>query len=232
MTERHLGAGVFAEFLATFLFVVFGVGGVLSILGGATALMSEHILPIALTHGLAIYLLVSVFGGVSGGHVNPAVTFGMLCIGEISGKRAFLYMIAQFSGAIFGSLMLVGFVPDALQSGLGMHSLNPNTSTLSAFFLEALISMVLVLTVFMTAVKKNVFSVIAPLAIGMAVFVGIMFTIRLTGGSMNPARSMGPVIASLLSGSSIPPHQWIYLVGPGVGALLAAIIFGRCFRDA
>lgn len=232
MVERGLGAGFLAEFLATYLFVVFGVGSVLSITASAVGVMTpSHILSIALAHGLAIYVLVSVFGSVSGGHINPAVTLGLALSGKISGERAFVYILGQCAGAFFGAALVAWLVPNALQGGLGVHGLGTSVDAGKGFLIEVLFTTTLVLTVLMTAVKKNASSALAPLAIGMMVFLGIMVALPITGGSMNPARSMGPVIVSLLYGCAVPANQWVYLAGPVVGSILAAIIFGRFFRD-
>lgn len=228
MQDRHLFAGMFGEFLAVLLFVFFGIAAVTASAEMAGQGMgAAQKLYIALAHGLMIMLLVSVFGSVSGGHVNPAVTFGLFCAGKISAERLMLYIIGQLVGAAAGAELAALLIPNALQGGLGMHGLAAGLSVNAGFIIEMLISLILVLTVCMTAAKNNTPSVLAPISIGTAVCLGILATITVTGGSMNPARSLGPAFISFVNGCGTPPHQWIYGLAPLTGAMVAAGFFGR-----
>ncbi|GLU12781.1 hypothetical protein SLE2022_294400 [Rubroshorea leprosula] len=203
-----------AEFLSTFVFVFAGEGSILS-LGTTTA----GLVVIALAHALSLFSAVASSMNISGGHVNPAVTFGALIGGRISVLRAFYYWVAQLLGSILAALLLrvctagmrpVGFF---VSSGVGeFHGL----------VLEIVLTYGLVYTVYTTAIdpKRGNLGIIAPLAIGLIVGANILVGGPFDGAAMNPARAFGPALVGWRW-----HNHWIYWVGPLVGGGLAALIY-------
>ncbi len=210
-----------AELIATLLFVFVGVGSIAAMLQTAPDL-GGGIVIVAAAHGLAIALLAAGIGGISGGHINPAVTFSMFITGQIALGRAIMYVVAQLVGAAIGMLLLkaflVGAVFDAIP-GAGGHAVNDAVvaSNLAAVGIEAVITFLLVWTIFATAVSKRG-TAPAPLFIGFAVFVFHLVAIPMTGAGANPARTFGP---ALISGEWA--DHWVYWVGPLLGAAVAAL---------
>jgi len=217
------------------------VGVALFVFVGCLSVQDKSATSIALAHGVAIIVLISCFGHISGGHLNPAVTLGVTLSGGIGPLKALFYVISQLLGAVIGSCF-VRLVLDtqtvgpghsttvyALING-GAHAVNPNVSILSAILVEIFITSILVLTVLLTAVDEEGKVNLCPLYIGMAVIVGILAGFNCSGGSMNPARSFGPAVV-LASGTAWVAH-YVYWVGPGLGAVLAAVMYRTTFATA
>ena len=185
-----------AELIATLLFVFVGVGSIAAMLQTAPDL-GGGIVIIAAAHGLAIALLAAGIGGISGGHINPAVTFSMFITGQIALGRAIMYVVAQLIGAVIGMLLLkiflVGAVFDAIP-GAGGHAVND------------------------AVVVSKRGTAPAPLFIGFAVFVFHLVAIPMTGAGANPARTFGP---ALISGEWA--DHWVYWIGPLLGAAIASL---------
>lgn len=217
-----------AEFFATLLFVFLGPGSVIA--SGITApgatLTADKLLVIALGHGLAIAVLAWASAHVSGGHINPAVTFGALITGKIGLQRGVLYIVAQLVGAVIGSALLAFVIPDSIQGSLGAHGLNvaAGVTPVMGLVAEIILTFALVGVVFMTAMHPRGPGNVAPLAIGLVVLVDHLVGVPLTGASMNPARSFGPAVVA-----GVWADHWIYWVGPLIGGALAAIIADRVY---
>ena len=209
-----------AEFIATLLFVFLGAGTVVVTASlGTGELTATRLIAIAFAHGLAIALLVSATGAISGGHINPVVTVAALVTGKIGVPRALVYIFAQLGGAIVGALLIMAVVPND-GGNLGAHSLASDVTVGAGLLTEIILTFALVFVVFATAIDPRGKAAIAPVAIGLMVLVGHLFAVPLTGASMNPARSFGPALV----GNDWADH-WIYWVGPGSGAVLAAITY-------
>jgi len=209
-----------AEFIATLLFVFLGAGTVVVTASlGTGELTVTRLIAIAFAHGLAIALLVSATGAISGGHINPVVTVAALVTGKIGVPRALVYIFAQLGGAIVGALLIMAVVPND-GGNLGAHSLASDVTVGAGLLTEIILTFALVFVVFATAIDPRGKAAIAPMAIGLMVLVGHLFAVPLTGASMNPARSFGPALV----GNDWADH-WIYWVGPVSGALLAAITY-------
>lgn len=218
-----LKAGL-AEFISTLIFVFAGSGSGIAYnkLTDNGAATPSGLIAASIAHAFALFVAVSVGANISGGHVNPAVTFGAFVGGNITFLRGIVYIIAQLLGSIVASLLLVfvtGFsVPAfALSEGVGIGN---------ALVLEIVMTFGLVYTVYATAVdpKKGDIGTIAPLAIGFIVGANILLGGAFTGASMNPAVSFGPAVVSW-SWS----NHWIYWVGPLVGGGLAGLIYEVIF---
>ncbi len=222
-TDTWRAVGV--ELIATLLFVFLGAGTVV-VTGQLTgdSLTPARLVAIALAHGLAIVLLVSATANISGGHINPAVTFAAVLSKNISIPRGALYVAAQATGAVLGALLIAAVVPGAIDGNLGSHGLADNMSEGSGLLAELILTFVLVFVVISTAMDPSGLKQIAPAAIGLAVLVDHLIGVPLTGASMNPARSFGP---ALVSGAW--DAHWLYWLGPLLGGGLAALMYRFMF---
>ncbi len=183
---------------------------------------SSALLVVALAHGLVLAALVSALGYVSGGHFNPAVTFGVWVAGKIDNLRAALYMVAQIVGGVLAAVVLAWVVfPSTVwsQSNLGLPALGQYTSAASGATIEAILSVILVLTVLGTAVDPRAPRV-GGLFIGLVVGVDILMAGPLTGAAMNPARWIAPAVVSQTF-----DNGWVWIVGPLVGGLIAGLLY-------
>lgn len=213
-----------AELVGTFtlVFIGAGAGAVAGGPGGA------GLVGVALAHGLALMIIVYAWGAVSGGHVNPAVTFGLVVAGKITWERAIWYWVAQFIGAALAAYLLLYLLGAA--SGLGATtgplSVGPAADPLKAIIVEAVLTFFLVIAVYGTAVSGRNGNA-GGAAIGLVLTMDILMGGPLTGASMNPARSFGPALA-LLNFS----YLWMYLVGPLLGAAAAGLLYSRVFPAA
>jgi MIP family channel proteins len=215
-----------AEFIGTFALVFFGVGSIcvdrhLQSSGGI------GLLAIALAHGLAIAIMVSAFGHVSGGHFNPAVSIGFWVTKRIGTLDAFLYWAAQILGGIAAAFLLRSVIPEETWRAvsLGTPALLRDFPVVSAMILEAVTSFFLVLVVFATAVdERGAFRAIAGFGIGLTITLGILAIGPYTGGALNPARAFGPALAS---------HHWtnqgVYWIGPLAGGFLAGLLYDSLY---
>lgn len=226
LSSREAWRASAAELIATFLFIFLGAGSVVSVGiftrgGDATA---GNLVVIALTHGLAIAILVAATAGISGGHINPAVTFSAMLTRKIGVAKGGMYVIAQLVGAVLGAFLLKAVIPDALEGGLGSHALGTDISAGAGLVIEIVLTFVLVFVIFATAIDPRGPSHLAPFAIGIAVLVDHFVGVPLTGASMNPARTLGPAWAA-----GAWADHWVYWVGPLAGGGIAALVYEYVF---
>jgi len=215
-----------AEFLGTFALVFFGEGAICAdqFLHGAGGL---GLFGIAAAHGLAIAIMVSALGHISGGHFNPAVTIGFWVTKRFSTLDVALYWAAQLAGATAAAFLLKAIIPEDTWRAvaLGTPELVRDLPRLSAMILEAVTTFFLVLTVFATAVdEKGTFRAIAGFGIGISIMLGIMVAGPFTGGALNPARAFGPALAS-----SHWANWGVYWVGPLAGGFLAGLLYDSLY---
>ena len=206
-----------AEFVAVLLFIFLGCGAVVvsgEMTGGGMNV--PRLILIAAVHGLGITALAYATINISGGHINPAVTFTMLATGQISGVRALTYLVAQLGGAAVGGLLLLVVVPGASETTLGSHSLGAGVAPWAGVLTEAILTFGLVFVIFTTAVNSRELRNFAPIAIGLAVFVTNVFGIPISGASLNPARSFGPAVVAWEWAD-----HWVYWAGPVAGGVIA-----------
>jgi len=203
-----------AEFFGTFMLVFLGTGAV-TVAAGST-------LTIGLAFGLAITVSAYAFGGISGGHFNPAVTTAMLINRRIDAKDALGYVVAQVLGATVASAFIKLFVGGL---GLATNQLGqtdfPKISTGMAFLVEALVTFLFLLVILNVTSDRHGNGDFAGVTIGVTLAFLIIVALNLTGGSLNPARSFGPAI---FAGGSALSHLWLYILAPEVGAILAAFV--------
>ncbi len=215
----------FAEFIATLLFVFLGAGSV--VITGSLAsgeLTATRLVTIALAHGLAITLLVFATAHISGGHINPAVTFAAMLTKKINAARGLMFIMAQLVGAVVGVLLILGTIPDAADTNLGAHALGPGVSIGMGLLMEIVITFALVFVIFATAIDSGGMGNLAPIAIGLTVLVDHLVAVPITGASMNPARSFGP---ALVTGEWV--DHWIYWVAPLLGGAIAGLVYQFVF---
>lgn len=199
-----------AEFIGTFTLIFIGAG--------AGALGVGGLVGVALAHGLVVLGFAYAYGHISGTHINPAVTFGMLIGGQIDVATAVGYWVVQLLGGIVGGFAL-SFVLGGADTGLGATVLADGVSPLQGLVLEALLTFFLVNAIFNTAVSGKAGN-LAPVAIGLTLVFAILMGGPLTGASLNPARTLGPALAS---GNFA--DLWLYLVGPLAGGAAAALLY-------
>ncbi|NXL79911.1 AQP2 protein, partial [Leptocoma aspasia] len=212
---------VFAEFLATLVFVLFGLGSALT----WPSAPAPSTLQIALAFGLAIGTLVQALGHVSGAHINPAVTLGCLLGSQLSLLRALFYVVAQLLGGVVGAAILHEITPADSRQGLALNKLHNETTTGQAVTVELFLTFQLVLCVFASTDERREDNLGSPaLSIGFSVAVGHLLGIRYTGCSMNPARSFAPAPGWVLLTPLSSPLQ-VFWVGPLIGAAAASILY-------
>jgi aquaporin TIP len=206
-----------AEFVGAFALIFIGAGAILAI--GPTA--EPGVVGVALAYGLAVAVMVSAVGHISGGHFNPAITLGFLVTGRLHPILAVVYWIAQFAGAIAAAALLRWFFDDATEGTLGAPVLNPAIEPEAGLIIEAVLTFFLVWVVFATAADpRGTFKSIAGLAIGFTITMDVLMGGPLTGAAMNPARALGP---ELIANSW--DNFWIWYVGPFSGAVIAAVAY-------
>ena len=220
---------VLAELIATLLFVFVGAGSVVVVTGVIGVSPGDDVgalTAIALAHGLAIAVVVAGTAKISGGHVNPAVTFGAVITGRMKLTTGILYVGAQLTGAVIGALLLEAAVVGDVEGNLGAHALNLNAldGKGGGVLVEAVLTFVLVFTVFATAIDRRGMGNLAPIAIGLAILIDHLVGVPLTGASMNPARSFGPALVA-----DAWDNHWVYWVGPLAGGGIAALAYYLTF---
>jgi len=202
---------------------------------GTSTIGVPNITLIALAHGFAIMVLVYAVGEVSGGHINPAVTWACLLTNKISFIRALIYVIAQLAGAVVGSALLKTILPEELQFSMGCHSVNILLKPSQGFGAEVIFTFIFIFVVFATAISPFAGKLaplsggeaeygpgkLTPFAVGMTILVLHCVGIPFTGASMNPARSFGP---ALVHQGACWKNHWVYWAGPLIGASVAAVV--------
>ena len=212
----------FAELVGTMVLVLMGCGVAVSL--QCDALIVTTVIGTSLAFGLAVVAMAYTIGGISGCHINPAITLGVWLSGRMKGKEACCYMVAQVVGAIVGAAILwflTGGV-DGLE-GLGANGLQQGVSLTAGLLAEMVFTCVFVLVVLGATAKTNgATNNFAGLAIGLSLVLVHLACIRYTGTSVNPARSIGP---ALFAGGLAMKQLWIFIVGPFVGAVFASLIW-------
>jgi MIP family channel proteins len=203
---------LFAEALGTSILVLIGCGA--SIVSATTHAFGHS--AVALSFGLVITLLVASLGGMSGAHFNPAVTLAFWSVQQFPTRQVLPYIVAQCVGAVAASFVLLWL----FGGGGGFGATVPTLATGRAFVIEGGFSGILALAIFSTANRERIPVALAPFVIGATVFAGALVTGPLTGGSFNPARSLGPALAG-----NIWTGHWLYWIAPIGGMLLAARVY-------
>ena len=178
----------------------------------------------ALAFGLAVVAMAYTIGGIIGCHINPAITLGVFLSGRMNAKDMVLYIVFQCIGAFIGSALLYLLTTNSGLTGTGANDLQPGVEMLGGLLAEIIFTCVFVLVVLGATSKTNgATNNFAGLAIGLSLVLVHLVCIRYTGTSVNPARSLAPAVFQ--SGTALS-NLWIFIVGPFVGAILAAGIWG------
>ena len=213
----------FAEMVGTMVLVLMGCGvavalGCNSTVGANTA----SVIGTSLAFGLAVVAMAYTVGGISGCHINPAITLGCLLTKRISAKDAAMYMLFQVIGAFVGAGILAALV--GCDSGLGANALQEGNgiTVCQGLLAEVVFTFVFVLVVLGTTDEKKGAGNFAGLAIGLSLVLVHLACIYFTGTSVNPARSIAPAV---LAGGAALNQLWIFIVGPFAGGALAALVW-------
>lgn len=216
-----------AEFVGTFALTFVGILAIFH-LGDVTG----GLVGIALAHGLVIAVMVSATGAISGGHLNPAVTLGLLAAGKITPPHALGYLGAQVASGFAAALLLMPLLGDAPREAIaaGTPYTDPETLSLgAAILLEAILTFFLVFVVYGTAVDRRAPQV-GGLFIGLTIVLDILAGGPLTGAAMNPARQTGAAIVS--GDAKVIGQVWLYWVGPVLGGVVAALLWRYVLEPA
>ncbi|TVY83317.1 Aquaporin-1 [Lachnellula suecica] len=228
-TKNHMVA-VLGEFVGTTMFLFFAFAGTQvanigagattdnSTTGAATGFNPATLLYISLCFGFSLMVNAWVFFRISGGLFNPAVTLALALLQALGPLRAVLLFIAQLSGACFAAYLVSIMFPTPFNV---QTTLGGGTSLAQGIFIEAMCTAELVFTIIMLAKEKHRATYIAPVGIGLALFIGELVAVYYTGGSLNPARSFGPAAVA----RSFQSNHWIYWLGPFIGTLLAVLFY-------
>jgi aquaporin Z len=208
-----------AEMVGTMVLTLLGCGTAVSLNCGSD---TASVVGTAMAFGLAVVAMAYTIGGVSGCHINPAITLGCLVSKRISGKDAAMYMVFQVIGAIIGAAILFALTSnDMAQAGGTLTGANStgDHGIVVGLIAEIVLTCIFVLVVLGTTDAKKGAGNFAGLAIGLSLVLVHLVCIRYTGTSVNPARSIGP---ALFQGGEALSQLWIFIVGPFVGAAIAA----------
>lgn len=212
-----------AEFIGAFALTFVGAGAIMS----AGGIRDPSLIGIAVAHGVTIAIMVSALGHISGGHFNPAITFGFLVTRRISLPLAGVYWVSQLGGATVAALLLKWIYPTSAVNGakLGAPVLGTSIGQGTGFVVEMILTFFLVLVVFATAVDpRSMFKQVAGLAIGLTITVDVLIGGPLTGAAVNPSRAFGPMLVQ-----NMWKHDWIWFVGPVAGGTLAALFYEHVY---
>jgi aquaporin Z len=200
------------EMIGTMVLVLMGCGS--AVIAGSEIGFAG----ISFAFGLSVLAMVYAIGGVSGCHINPAITFGMWIAKKIDGKDAVMYVLFQIIGALIGSGIL--FVITGNCENAGQNVVNENYSIVSGFIAEVVFTFIFLIVVF-GATSKKAPAGFAGIAIGLALALIHLVCIPITGTSVNPARSIGPAV---FAGGKALAQLWIFILAPLVGAGIAAVV--------
>ncbi|TDG35811.1 aquaporin Z [Pedobacter changchengzhani] len=218
-----------AEFIGTLVLVLMGCGS--AVIAGANGTTGVGILGIAFAFGLSVIAMAYAIGHISGCHINPAISIGMVVAGRMKASEAAYYIVAQILGAIAGAFILLQIASGKPEyslatNGLGQNgfdALSPQHYSLQAGIIaEVVLTFIFLLVIFGSTSTKNINGGFAGLAIGLSLVLIHIVGIPVTGVSVNPARSIGP---ALLVGGQALSQVWMFIVAPIVGAILSAIVW-------
>lgn len=219
-----------AEFIGTAVLVIFGCGSAVAANAlldaqGVVVPLSFSTLLISFAFGLVIVAMAYSIGNVSGCHINPAVSLGMLIAGKMSVTDFIGYVIAQILGGIAGAAVLMGML-GGTQYGLGTNGYGEEASAIGASLTQAILVEVVLTFVFVYTIlgvtSKEKYSSVSGVVIGLTLTLVHILGVPFTGTSVNPARSLGP---ALFAGGEALSQVWVFIAAPLVGAAIAAVVF-------
>ena len=223
-----------AEMIGTMVLVLMGCGTAVSLECNPVGADLSTVVGTAMAFGLSVIAMAYTIGGISGCHINPAITLGVFLSKRMSGKDALMYIVFQVIGGLLGAAILYALVTSAgtdfalAGAGLGSNDLQSGVSVAGGLIAEIVFTCVFVLVVLgATASDNESTGKFAGLAIGLSLILVHLVCIRYTGTSVNPARSFGPALFAQLAGgpATALSNLWIFIVGPFAGAVLASCIW-------
>ncbi|MCQ2375664.1 MAG: MIP family channel protein [Salinivirgaceae bacterium] len=209
----------FAEMIGTMVLVLMGCGTAVSLNCGVD---TASVVGTSCAFGLAVVAMAYTIGGISGCHINPAITLGVWMSKRMSGKDAICYMVAQVIGAFIGSALLWVLVQQVGADGTQTGANSCANGAFAAMIVEVILTFVFVLVVLGTTDSEKGAGNLAGLAIGLSLILIHLVGIHYTGTSVNPARSIAPAV---FQGGAALSQLWAFVVGPFIGAALAAIVW-------
>ncbi len=213
----------FAEMIGTMVLVLLGCGS--AVFNGGVGTTAQ-VLTVAFAFGLSVVAMAYAIGGISGCHINPAITLGVWLSKRMSGKDAIMYIIFQIIGAIIGSAIIYLLVKTGNKvdyiTHTGANAVHPDFSIATGFLAELIFTFIFVLVVLGVTDPKKGNPSLAGLAIGLTLVLIHIVCIPITGTSVNPARSIGP---ALFHGGIALKQLWIFILAPFIGAALAAAVW-------
>lgn len=213
----------FAEMVGTFVLTFLGCGAAVALGCGSD---TASVVGTAIAFGLSVVAMAYAIGGISGCHINPAITLGVFLNGGISAKDCGMYMLFQVIGAILAAALLAGIVQTADPSAIITTATGANACSFgvtNGLIVEVVLTMLFVLVVLGATSKTNgATNNFAGLAIGLSLILIHLVGIHFTGTSVNPARSIGP---ALFEGGQALADLWVFIIGPLVGGALAAFVW-------
>ena len=223
-----------AEMIGTMVLVLMGCGTAVSLGCNPVGADLSTVVGTAMAFGVSVIAMAYTIGGISGCHINPAITLGVFLSKRMSAKDALMYIVFQVIGGLLGAAILYALVTSAgtdfalAGAGLGSNDLQSGVSVAGGLIAEIVFTCVFVLVVLgATASDNESTGKFAGLAIGLSLILVHLVCIRYTGTSVNPARSFGPALFAQLAGgpATALSNLWIFIVGPFVGAVLASCIW-------
>lgn len=220
---KHTLTVMVGEFCGTFMFLLLAFIGTQAALDNnnpenpKAPLAPASLMYIAASFGTALTVNVWIFYRVTGGMFNPAVTLGLVLVGAVSPLRGVLVVATQIVAGIAAAAVADGILPGPL--GVA-NTLGDGTSIVRGLFIEMFLTAQLVLTVYFLAVEKHRATFLAPIGIGLAVFIAHICGTNFTGTGINPARSFGPAVVTSFVG-----YHWIYWLGPVMGSVIAFLLY-------
>lgn len=221
-----------AEFLGTLILVLMGCGS-----AAISGFAGIGIVGISLAFGLSVVAMAYAIGFISGCHINPAISIGMVVAGRMKLSEALVYIVAQILGAIAGAALLLFILKgkeggyDVAISGLGQNGYDAASPShynmVSGFVAEIVFTFIFLLVIFGSTSSKNINGGFAGLAIGLSLVLIHIVAIPITGVSVNPARSIGP---ALLVGGVALSQVWLFIVAPFIGAILSGFVWRYLFE--
>ncbi len=216
----------FAELIGTMVLVLMGCGSAVFAGNAADACgAGVGTLGVALAFGLSVVAMAYAIGGISGCHINPAITFGVYLAGRMKGKDAIMYIIFQIIGAIIGSAIIYALVCSGTNAGptlTGSNGWSGDVTMAQAFIAETVFTFIFVLVVLGATDAKKGCGNLAGLAIGLTLVLVHIVCIPITGTSVNPARSIGPAI---FQGGEALCQLWLFIVAPLIGGAISALVW-------
>lgn len=217
-----------AEMVGTMVLVLMGCGS--AVFNGGCGTPAQ-VLMVAMAFGLSVVAMAYTIGGISGCHINPAITLGCMLSGRMKSQEGLMYMLFQVIGALIGSTILwvlTSNIDMNYATTTGANSCAEGVSIIGGFIAEVIFSFVFILVVLGTTDTKKGAGAFAGLAIGLSLVLVHIVCIPITGTSVNPARSIAP---ALFEGGKALTELWMFIVGPFLGAVLAAGVWKIIGKD-